>query len=109
MGRFGASDPTLKAQIAQRNLEEFKGDPFIDQYELYREHFSSQDPRMVKRLLKTKDQIAQDQQAAQQAQMKQMQFMAQMGELNKMNQGKGDRRGMTQIRGGGRPTGGQVQ
>lgn len=107
MGKFGASDPTLKAQIAQRNLEEFKGDPFIDQYELYREHFASQDPRMVKRLLKTKQQIAQDQQAAQQAQQQQMIMMAKLGELNKAGKAQGDRRGMTQIRGGGRPTGGQ--
>lgn len=109
MGRFGSSDPTLKAQIAQRNLEEFKGDPFIDQYELYREHFSNQDPRSVKRLLKSKEQIAQDQQQAQQQQAQQMEDMARLGMLNQQAK-QGDRRGMTQITGGRRnQPGGHIQ
>ncbi len=111
MGSFGQSNPQLSAQIAARQFEEFKQDPMIDQYELYREYITKQsDPRTCRRILKSKTQIADDQKAAaaaqeqaHQRQMQEMVVMAQMGVKpvdKKQVVGAGaDRRGMQQIKG----------
>ena len=103
MGSFGSSNPQLAAQIASRMFEEYKGDPMVDQYELYREHMLKQsDMRTMKRLLKTKEQIGKDQQAAQQAQDQEFQkqvALAQAGvKIPQHNSNPGrNRAGMQQI------------
>ncbi|HLA49799.1 MAG TPA: hypothetical protein VJ000_01255 [Thermodesulfovibrionia bacterium] len=85
-GKFGVSDPLIEAQKAARRFEVLKGDPMINQYELYREMLMLDDPRRQKRLLKTKEQLAQEQQAAQQAEMAKLQMSMQGA---KMPQEKG--------------------
>ena len=69
-GKAGFRDPVLEAQKAMAMLEVFKNDPLIDQRELRRWYLATQDPIALRRLLKTPEVIAQEQQAAMlQAQM----------------------------------------
>jgi hypothetical protein len=66
----------------------------IDTYELYREFISSQDPRLTKRLLKSKQVLQQEaQQAAQQQQ-------AQQQDLTGAQQITGGRKQVSQVQGG---------
>lgn len=63
MGSFGTSNPQLSAQVSQRMYETFINDPMINQYELKRDFITKQgDQKTCKRLLKTKQQIAAEQQ-----------------------------------------------
>lgn len=99
MGNFGSSNPQLSAQISQRMFEIFKDDPMTDKYEVYREFISKQgDARLAKRILKSKQQLAQE---AQQAQQMQLQMAAQGQGQPNQEQPKQDMRGMQQIKGNG--------
>ena len=78
-GRFGVQNPLLQAQKKQARFHELSGNPFVDQYELVREYLESEDPRTAKKLMKPKEQIAQEQQQAQQMQMQEKMVNAQLG------------------------------
>jgi hypothetical protein len=56
-GRFGASNPILEAQKAANRIAMFRGDPRINQRELYRDYLAKQDPRLAKRLLIDEQQV----------------------------------------------------
>ncbi len=82
-GRFGVQNPLLQAQKKQARFHELTGNPFIDQYELVREYLESEDPRIAKKLLKPKQQVAQEQQAQQQQMIQGKVLEANLGILNK--------------------------
>ena len=110
MGSFGSSNPQLSAQIAARMFEVLQGRGDIDQYELLREFVTKQgDPRLAKRILKTKKQILEDQKNAQEAQkaqhaqdLQEQIILAQAGAakpVNKQMPMQRDMRGAQQIQG----------
>ena len=66
-GKIGTADPVLNAQKAMQNLQQFKGDPHVEQEELYYQFFYQDNYLTAKRLLKDPQKFAQEQAA--QAQM----------------------------------------
>jgi hypothetical protein len=68
-GRFGVTSPLLEAQKAQMRLQEFKNDPFVDQYELRRDVIQKMDPRLAKRLMKPRHIVEQEMAQAREQEM----------------------------------------
>jgi hypothetical protein len=56
-GKFGAADSVFETQKVFRRFEMFRGDPLINQQELYREFLNKDDPRLVKRLINQNPQM----------------------------------------------------
>lgn len=62
-GSLWNSNPMLELQKAQARLQQYAGNPYIKQYQLYEDALMRDDPRLVRRLLKPEAQVQQEMQA----------------------------------------------
>jgi len=87
-GRIGVGDPVIESQKSLARLDRFKGDPRIRQEELYKDYLQKDDYLLSKKLLKTPEEMAKDQNDAmqQQLQMATLQQQAMSGDKQMLNQ-----------------------
>lgn len=68
-GRFDNTNPVIRQQLAVQNMQAGINDPWVNQYELRKDFFDSQNPTTTKRLVKTPEQMQKEALAAQQREL----------------------------------------